>query len=422
MIINLKLNKEIIYGLFFFVFSFVPNNFVYLVIGGIVCGLVLVVKNNYQIYREPYTLILFSIIFLGCVSGFLNQSFNMNYISDYLYFLAPAIWFFIGFQLFLTNSNLDLLKTFLFSIFFEAIYTHFRLVILFLNRQNLNFDNLRDVYIGVEFTAPLAFVILLSYMTYQGEKLFSSKFNNIFLLILSVRIFLSLSRTMYLLLAIYLVVFYLCKRTKQSVKVKSLFYGFIFISLCIIVVQLIPDEMKSTFFNKIVNSFKEVSSDTNWNIYRNIVHNWRGYETSVAKNLFASGTIYEKLFGFGFGQLIPVLYSNLVGVPVGNGGIIILHNGYATLLIKAGIVGVALYVSFFCYIIVTAIKTRNKYFIDKPLVISLGLCYLFTTFIVSGFFTRAIDPILIMLFSESLAKLRTQKSRSISEKEITYNT
>ena len=84
------------------------------------------------------------------------------------------------------------------------------------------------------------------------------------------------------------------------------------------------------FVLKIENTLVELSIKTDWSRYENIVQNWRGYEVFVALNQFNNFSLLQKIMGNGFGTLIPVKYTNLVGVPLENGGIILLHNGYYT--------------------------------------------------------------------------------------------
>lgn len=76
--------------------------------------------------------------------------------------------------------------------------------------------------------------------------------------------------------------------------------------------------------------------------------NWRGYETSQALRVYASGTPFELFLGKGFGHSLDLgLFINLGGSTPGVRERInsapILHNGFAFLLLKTGPIAIALY-------------------------------------------------------------------------------
>ncbi|WP_259613872.1 hypothetical protein, partial [Latilactobacillus curvatus] len=138
------------------------------------------------------------------------------------------------------------------------------------------------------------------------------------------------------------------------------------------------------FMKKMMNSMTEISAQSDWNNYAEIVHNWRGYEIYSAKQLLNSFAVIEKVFGAGLGTLIPVLHSDLVGVPLSEGGIILLHNGYYTILIKTGIAGLLLYLMFFGTVIIKSIRCLHRDGFYTAILVSICIEILMNSYTTTG--------------------------------------
>jgi hypothetical protein len=149
-----------------------------------------------------------------------------------------------------------------------------------------------------------------------------------------------------------------------------------------------------------LRSFTEISSNNDWSNTTNIVYNWRGFEINCAKIIFLMGNITEKIVGYGFGKGIYVgEYAYLV-MPGSDGSIPVLHNGYYTMLIKNGIVGVILYLLFYFVNIKTAIVSiKNKLNIYESRVsIGILLSLMVTTYFVTGIVSKYSDVVMCILF------------------------
>jgi O-antigen ligase len=83
---------------------------------------------------------------------------------------------------------------------------------------------------------------------------------------------------------------------------------------------------------------------------------WRGFEAFQAGLMWTKGSTFEKVFGHGMGAGIDLGGSYYLAgrywetLPQS-------HNGYATLLVKTGIVGIACYLFFYLAMIVVAWRT-----------------------------------------------------------------
>lgn len=106
-----------------------------------------------------------------------------------------------------------------------------------------------------------------------------------------------------------------------------------------------PKDESVTFRGKIARSLREVVT-AKYNNMKELNMNWRGYETSRAINTFDSGSIKQKILGHGFGSMVDLgITMNLAGTDYKK--IPVLHNGYAYILVKTGILGFLLYIFFY---------------------------------------------------------------------------
>jgi len=165
-------------------------------------------------------------------------------------------------------------------------------------------------------------------------------------------------------------------------------------------------------------SIQELNS-TEFESVQDISENYRSYESIMALNTFLEGSIPEMLAGGGCGQLVDLQWS--LPVPddsVGEGSVLlmdkipILHNGYLMVLVKAGLAGVALFMTFF-WSVWRGLSAKKE--VLGPLaplgrVALLGLAV--TTYVFSGpfhsnqlFATMALLGILLNLGAPSSSRL-----------------
>ena len=192
---------------------------------------------------------------------------------------------------------------------------------------------------------------------------------------------------------------------------------FVLLSVVIFLWIMYKIGILNTFIDKIINSATEINSNSDWNTYRNIVHDWRGYENYVGENQFSEFSFANKIFGMGFGTLIPVQHSDLVGIPLTNNGIIVLHNGYLTILIKTGLLGLVLYFLYFLHLLYISIKRVNLNRVESIIIISCSLVILVNTVTTTGLFKSIFSlGILLVLgyFSGRIFYSDSKKDRTIN--------
>lgn len=126
-------------------------------------------------------------------------------------------------------------------------------------------------------------------------------------------------------------------------------------------VLLVPNDGSITFGSKLANSLSEVTV-ANYHDAQDINDHWRGYEAYKAVESYLSGNALQLVLGQGFGALADLgLYMNLGGKDFRY--IAVFHNGYAYILLKTGILGIALYLLFYISVIRNSIrysKSSNK--------------------------------------------------------------
>jgi hypothetical protein len=201
------------------------------------------------------------------------------------------------------------------------------------------------------------------------------------------------------------------KNRKSKIAVKRAMYGiFIFFSAIILMYNILPHSLVTNFMDKFMNSFQELNTKLDWENSIIVTQNWRGYERYSANKLFDNAGVFNKLFGFGFGKLIPLKYSDLVGVPISDGGITVLHSGYHTVLIKGGITGLLCYILFLLTNIKISLKKikDNKHdFIhleENVVILSFCIAMIFMTNVVTGIFIPTSFTIDMIIFGMVLAK------------------
>ena len=154
----------------------------------------------------------------------------------------------------------------------------------------------------------------------------------------------------------------------------------------VLLISFMPSDASGIFFEKIGNSLNEVSSSRFVWTDSDVVQNWRGFEKYQAINAFDGAETIDQVFGFGYGyQLNMAGYGYLVGAD--GQGIPFLHNGYYSVLLKCGIVGVGLLLLFYAASLVVAVNRMIKQgtYLSK-MVVGLLACLIISSYVIEGLF------------------------------------
>lgn len=356
------------------------------------------IRNHGAIITKTGTNVIYLIIILliGTSIGLSNikEYGNHELIRDVFYILNPIIFINIGVYIKKTwGEKYDIYKTIIVLAVILSIISVLSLAgnIEIIKDAN-NIGTIRKS--GYVSTSVVLGLVLLLTEEQRGVKYFRKGIKGFFIIICIVPLILSFSRTnLVCFLALFLpVVMNKTRISKRSIK--KTFFAFIWTMVIFgAVYKIVPTVLINDFSTKMMRSFTELRTNSDWGDSVNIVNNWRGYEISCAKKVFSMGNIFNKFFGYGFGKGIDVGKWYYLVDPGSNGTIPVLHNGYYTMLIKNGIIGVMFLLMFYIANIKNAIKSiKNKWNIyDSKFNIGVLFALIFSTYYVAGIICKGSD-------------------------------
>lgn len=156
-----------------------------------------------------------------------------------------------------------------------------------------------------------------------------------------------------------------------------------------------------SFFEKITRVGDEVQLHP-YSSMAEINDNWRGFEGYKAMETYHDLTPFEQVFGGGFGQLVNLGFMMNLGGPTEIQEIPILHNGYLYLLVKTGVVGVALFFFFNAQLLLRGRRmlqnATGEARLCGCLFVWCSLTFLLTQGVITGIYNKGVlAPNLIVL-------------------------
>jgi hypothetical protein len=298
-------------------------------------------RNNDFSFCFKYVKPLIFIVFLGLL-GFSNNDYR-HFFRDLVYSVTPIFLIYIGFWL---SANKFFTKRILISLVYISLVFSFIHISQFILDPSLfgkNIDEIRSIVFNPGGNLIIFSLCILLFNKDLGliRSSFSLfKYLTIFLLFIS--FFLSYSRTglvVFIVLTLSLLGIFDKININQIKKV-------VFISFILFSILYFSFNFYDSGFNeKILNSISEITISDYDNL-SDASRNWRGYETFRALTSFQEGSLFFKVFGFGFGALIDLALTIKLGESEYD-AIPILHNGYAYILVKTGLLGLLFYFNFF---------------------------------------------------------------------------
>jgi hypothetical protein len=304
-------------------------------------ALLITVKKYYSTTIINYISIFSVILGIAIASSFLNTFQLFPFIRDFTYMAKPILGLLVGYQLCRFNSQ----RAFRVLIYVGLAIAIMHLIIVFiafLHYQSVNLNLLRKE--GGYFSDYEIFVIILL--------IFRSKFNiaisknqaRLILLIVGFSSFLYMSRTN----MIQLVILYVGVKGYYTITKKSLI---ILSSVAITVlvgyftiVYYNPQRggrgMEAFFYKIKIAPEEAFKTRINKDDWKDFNDNYRSFENIITVKQVSSNGVLAVLFGEGLGSTL-----NLGRRVLSNDGeyvqnIPIVHNGFMTVFLKSGIVGV----------------------------------------------------------------------------------
>lgn len=394
---KITLNKEFYYQIFFSFCVIIPffNNYELSFVSWLV-ALGLTFKKSYSVSFVRYVSYFIFIFLLALVVGFFYQHHLYFVIRDITYLLKPILGLFIGYQFF-SNQIKNPFKFLLFAGLAMAII-HLGLVGygLFIKgassvskiREYGGYFNDYEVY---------ALIILIFYKKLQIE--LTRKQFRIFFIIMALSAFSYLARTNF----IQFIILFMAMKGYLIVTKKSVFYFSTFILLGLISYTAIyyynPKRIGNTFdefLYKVKNApIEAFSTKINRSDWKDFHDNYRSYENIRTTEQLSYNESF--LFGEGIGSQVDLKQKVRLG-DTELRQISILHNGYMTVLLKSGIIGLLflLFSIFYFFKRFTFVNETEKN-INK-LFIGTGLFLIISNWVFMGFYNPVDTKSLIIGF------------------------
>ena len=337
-------------------------------------------------------LLLFFLGFLGIQT---QKYFLIDIVKDIFHFVKPLLGIMIGYHFYKKINNFkQFIKTIVLIGFVSAII-HFCILLFFSKAGTVS--DLRE-FARDNFLELFALFFLGYYKKFQKENLFFSKTNHtIILYSLLASNILYFSRTMIIAaIILWISIQGYTKITKTTIKILGMllvlvlcFYAYLFS------IKIERDKSGiSSFFYKIKIAPSEIlNTKIDRNNHKDLWDHWRGYEAKRAFALMEDNPS-SFVYGCGYGSLVNLkFWAPLSNDRKGMKYISELHNGYAFVLYKTGILGILIYLAFL-YLLYKKIYDYQDF--DTIFISAIGLVFLFTTLTITGIYNTK-DVIVFIL-------------------------
>jgi len=386
--------------------------------------ILLYIKNKVNVFSQTEPLYLILILLIGLCSSIAHLAeYNFYFISrDIIYFIQAPIFIMLGMLLYAYTNNLRvLLKIIVLSSLSITLYNFSELIV----NPSIIFQIGIDTRFSINVSNPsslLTFIIIF-YARKYNYKIFKKNYEIIIMLLSLLSISLSFSRTLYLLFIIAISIDYLNK----SKLMKKAYYA----SIILVLFVIFGGSMLSVEYNTI----DDVTLITKFqhSIYEMAVHsydrldeinnNWRGFEAYLGLSKFYEGNWLELIFGQGFGAVIHTPYWIFSGKKDGLDVIPMFHNGYITILLKTGILGILIFFLFLHKLLnikTTDIKKKNYSTINlsTSLIHAIVFIIFFQTFVIHGIFSTTPPMLLLVLIGILIRNLTSYNKGKYNVKNL----
>jgi O-antigen ligase len=339
-------------------------------------------------------IVLFLLGFLGML--FHRYSF-FNISKDIFHFIKPITGMLIGYFFY---KKINDFKKFVHTIVvagFASAIIHFGIIFVFSDFTSVN--GIRELARD-NFLELFSLFFLVFYKKFQNSNLFKNRTKHyLYATILTISCILYFSRTMIvvaiiLLLSVYGYTYITRKGLKIIMVIIILiaaFYSYLFS----VKIDRNQQGLESFLF-KIKNAPSEIfKTKINRYDHKDLWDHWRGYEAKRAFALMQENPS-SFVFGNGYGSLVNLKFfapltdnSNDKGMKF----ISELHNGFAYILYKTGVLGLIIYL---CFLIQLYKIIYDKRHLPAIYISGIGLVFLFTTLTITGIY-NARDIIVFIL-------------------------
>jgi hypothetical protein len=311
-------------------------------------AILLTLKNNYSKEFTKYLSIFIVVFILAIIVGFFYEYSTYFIIRDITYLLKPIMGLLLGYQLFSKHIK----NPFQFLVYSGVSIAICHLIFVFYGIFIMGASNVRDIrHYGGYFNDFEIYTLIILLFNNQIKLGFSRKKTYMFITIMAISSFFYLARTNFIqFVVLFTAMKGLLVLTTKTLKLIIATIIFSLVSYTAIYqynprrngkgldeflykIKIIPTEAFSTKINR-----------EDWKQFND---NYRSYENiRTVEQLSSNGTL---LLGEGIGSQVDLKQKVYLG-DMKLRYISILHNGYMTVLLKTGVVGLVIYLySIFFY-------------------------------------------------------------------------
>lgn len=386
----------------------------------LVCYLV-TLNFKFPDYPSVGTLSLVFIFVIGFFHGVLN-GLNRDFLRDIWIFFKPIYLIYFGSILaaIYVGTEKKVLQIIVIAGFISALY-HFFEIITVPKFWKIPLHAIRDVTRRASLIEALSLGLILYAILKREIHIFKTRYMLVFGSLILLSILLFVSRTMFLILFIYCGFFFNYFRFSLKASVVALIVvgllGFIF---------SLPKQSQDTSMGRLISKIQKspselLFSENDANNKQSINEYWRGYEAYRAISQTVKNGPLAITFGNGFGSLVDLKIIMRLGnsdfryIPK-------IHDGYAQLFFKTGIVSVILYAIFLFFFYTSSVKviTYDKNLIVfKKIILASLITLLLTTSTISGIYNdSSLDSVLILMVFCFVLLRNNAKINFLSQDEI----
>lgn len=374
-------------------------------------------QKKYSTSIVRYSLLFLSILVIAFISSFFNDFPLYKMIRDVTYLVKPILGLFVGYQLCKFASK-RAFRVFIYTGLFLAIIHLMMVFIAFLSYKTLNMNVIR-AFAGY-FSDYEIYVIILLIFRKKFQLAFSENRARILLTILIISSSLYLARTN----VIQIVILYIGMKgyftlNKKSVKILSVVILSVLAGYSAIYYANPKRNGKGLegFLYKIkiapIEPFKTKINKEDWKDFND---NYRSYENIIAVKQVSEKGFRAVFFGEGLGSTLDLGREVLSNDGEFVRYIPIVHNGYMTVFLKSGILGVLVLISF-----LVLLFRQNKTDTDlvkqiNYLLIGTAVFLIFSNWVFLGLYLKLDNKSIIIGFLLSLKQV-IQKENNLSQND-----
>lgn len=296
--------------------------------------------DKYSLNIIKYISCFVAILVVAFVSSFFSDEGNFNFFRDLAYLLKPIIGLLIGYQLMKKFPN-SFFSTVVYSGVLIAVIHLFIVFITFLRFYTISVNLLREYCGYFSDYEVYALIILLFYkkleITMGKQKFYFLSF------ILIISVFLYLSRTNFIqFIVLYAAMkgyFVINKRAIMVMGVTALVVGVGYTAIYNSNPSRNGRGLEAFLYKIKIAPLEAFKTKVNKNDWRDFNDNYRSFENIITVRQVSNGGVGQVLFGQGLGSTINLGREILTNDGTKVQYIPILHNGFATVFLKSGLVG-----------------------------------------------------------------------------------